>query len=679
MKQKKGFVWMIALMMTGCLALISCATDNDEPSNVVVDENGVHGVKPEFVISIPRTVVSTRMDNNITQNLGVVSQFRGLDNIRLIPFDTEPTVSTSKLATIINLTPIYKESLASAGKLNYKVYADQFVPVGTSHFLFYAKAIDGSAETEITTQSDKFHYGYLKASGLAEAAFKTPSNISFSLEQVCPDGQTDSSTGDAIVAMLNSILAVSVGSENAPNDKWETANHIVLASLYQRFTSLTTCSSFNVARVLGQLYNSLGRVAADEQAYALAAALREAIAAAATTVGTNGEPLVLKPEYQNWPSSAGMPEGVARIRWNGATGNFVAASSSYSADFISDIEQYAYPAALWYYVATPLKASKKIESPNYNNEENWNNVIKQVYASASNVVENTTQSVALQLPAQYGVGRLETRIEMGLGTFYDAYGQAVNCGSGFKLKGLLIGGQNSVGYDFTCNGNENLTIYDREITENIVAQVGSTTVANQTLALETKSNQIINVALELVNGGSDFQGADGIIPAGGVFYLPAQLNPASAVNYVDGELDKIFMQDHVTKLTITIHNGGTTVDRNNDGHPDEYVKDENGVPIGVDSDGDGEVDPYDIDGDGTPDDFITDPDHGGPGWDTDGDGEVDLPVVPDEDGKYPDVPNNPDGLGNATTGVPDLTSPFIELGTSVNLEWQEGLILNPGI
>jgi hypothetical protein len=89
---------------------------------------------------------------------------------------------------------------------------------------------------------------------------------------------------------------------------------------------------------------------------------------------------------------------------------------------------------------------------------------------------------------------------------------------------------------------------------------------------------------------------------------------------------------------------------------------------------------YDINGDGTPDTFITDPSKGGPGWDTDGDGIVDIPVMRNPaSGEYPTNVLVPEGLGNATNGIPDLTSPGVELGTSVNLEWQEGLILNPNI
>ena len=140
----------------------------------------------------------------------------------------------------------------------------------------------------------------------------------------------------------------------------------------------------------------------------------------------------------------------------------------------------------------------------------------------------------------------------------------------------------------------------------------------------------------------------------------------------------------MTKLTVTIKKGSETPDRNGDGIPDVYIFDpETGEPIGVDADGDGKVDPYDIDGDGKPDTFITDPAHGGPGWNTDGedgDGEVDIPVLPNPlDGTYPPSPTVPDGLGNATNGIPDLSSPGIELGTSVNLKWEEGLDLRPSI
>jgi hypothetical protein len=34
------------------------------------------------------------------------------------------------------------------------------------------------------------------------------------------------------------------------------------------------------------------------------------------------------------------------------------------------------------------------------------------------------------------------------------------------------------------------------------------------------------------------------------------------------------------------------------------------------------------------------------------------------------------GLATATNGIPDLRTPTVELGLSVNLQWQQGLIFN---
>ena len=359
-------------------------------------------------------------------------------------------------------------------------------------------------------------------------------------------------------------------------------------------------------------------------------------------------------------------------------------TANYTLGFKVKPTDYCYPAALWYYVSTPVRASNSIESVNYGDQTSWENVISNIYSSTNDEVVTGTRSVALVDPVQYAVGRLETRIQMESGgTIYDGEGQPVVFGDGYTLKGLLLGGQNSVNYAFESTGNENFCIYDRVMSSsNLTFKPGvPTTTPNHTLALETKTNQKVFAALELINNGQAFKGADGTIPAGGVFYMTVVLDPTTASNYSATTLNKIIMKDHVTKLTVNIKKGSTYADRNEDSVPDVYIIDpETGLPTGVDANGDGEPDPYDIDNDGTPDTFITDPTHGGPGWDTDGDGEVDIPVLPDPiTGKYPSSPTIPDGLGNATNGVPDLSSPGIELGTSVNLEWEEGLILRPSI
>ena len=155
MKKSHSFALMAAVVLTSLTGLTACSSSSDVEEvnnpNVVYDDQGTAGVKPEFVISFPNSVVGskTRMTDSETQSLGTYDQFRGMDHIRLIPFKAEPTSSTEKLASIMALTSI--QTLKKGGSLNYKVYADQFVPMLTTHFLFYGKAIDNAADVDIST------------------------------------------------------------------------------------------------------------------------------------------------------------------------------------------------------------------------------------------------------------------------------------------------------------------------------------------------------------------------------------------------------------------------------------------------------------------------------------------------------------------------------------------------
>ena len=665
MKKIQSFALMMASALTGTVGFTACSSETID-ENVVYDSSGHAGVKSEFVISIPRSVVrtKTRMSDAITQKDGTVTSFRGIDNIRLIAFDAVPTSTSVKSGDIISLEDI--DALNSPGQVNYKVYADQFVPVGTKHFLFYGKAMQSS--------SDMFVNGVVNSTGLTNTDFEDLSSIRFSLQQIntSSDPQAGDATGQAIVALLSALANTTDGNATAPNDKWSTTTNHSLATLYSNFISLTTGSSTTLAAILSRLYFAADHVLPADPARGLADAIRSQIEGACSSL-SEGQPATLKSTYTGYPTNLGLPDGAARLKWDPLTSSFKDISAVYSPDFKQEITDYLYPAALWYYVSTPLKAAAARKSSQYDSRSSWNDVITNVYQGAGETVEAGTQSIALRDPVQYAVGRIETTIKMGEGTFYDRNGKVVTVGDGYTLKGFLLGGQNTVDYNFSALLHENKPIYDREVS-GVVANVNSTSAANQTLALETYKDQVIYAALELVNGGSDFMGADGIIPAGGTFYLVVKLDPqAPGSGYREGILDKIVIQDHVTQLIVTIKNGQPHID---------YVKDGDGKPIGIDTDGDGTPDnvPYDINDDGNPDKFISDPTHGGPGWDTDGDGEVDIPVEKDpETGEYPDSPSNPDGLGTATNGIPDLSSPSIELGTSVDLEWRQGLKLTPEI
>ena len=631
MKKNLLNVCSAAIALAGVIGLASCSSKDEVPANVVYDNNGTAGVKPEFVISLPRTVVSgTRMSNDVTQSEGTVAQFRGMDNIRLISFAETPTASSVKLSDILGLSAIPGDGLQAPGTMNYKVYADQFVPVGTKNFLFYGKAIDADVDQPITTMADKFNYGTLKAQGLTDAQFNTPNDIVFSLEQINTsiDKQQGDVVGQKVVELLNRLATANVTTATAPNDKWSTTTNGLLANLYKSFKAVTTSSSSTLAVILGQVYTAVQHVQATDPAYDLASYIAAQIREACDDY--NVQPVVLKGIYSGYPGNIGLPDGAARVRWNEVDQKFVDITANYNFGNRTKITDYVYPAALWYYVSSPLKASTEIESREYENAGSWNNVISEVYGAAADEVQSNTQSVALSLPAQYGVGRLQLNIKMGEGKFFDRKGKQVDLSAGWTLKGVLIGGQNSVGYNFATKGNENVTIYDCTVPAGIVVKPNTTTTFNHTLALETKKDQKVKIALEFVNNGPAFVGKDGVIHSGATFYMVATLDPTKATGYVDGEKDKIFIQDHVTKVTVNIHNGVKYTPGTDPGDPD----------------------PDDPD---NPPHDDTDPDDPGPG-------------TPYEDGP-----------GNGENGDPDLSSDTVELGTSVDLEWQEGLSLEPEI
>ena len=61
----------------------------------------------------------------------------------------------------------------------------------------------------------------------------------------------------------------------------------------------------------------------------------------------------------------------------------------------------------------------------------------------------------------------------------------------------------------------------------------------------------VNMALELVNDGDNFWGADGVIGHGATFYLVAELDPTGGSNY-STSLNQIFSRDHATQVNLTI-------------------------------------------------------------------------------------------------------------------------------
>ena len=81
MKKSQLFTLMPALALMSLAGLTACSSSNDavegkpDSEKEVVDNQGNVGVRPEFVISFPRSVVSgTRMQDGVTQAAGTPAQ-----------------------------------------------------------------------------------------------------------------------------------------------------------------------------------------------------------------------------------------------------------------------------------------------------------------------------------------------------------------------------------------------------------------------------------------------------------------------------------------------------------------------------------------------------------------------------------------------------------------------------
>ena len=531
-------------------------------------------------------------------------------------------------------------------------------------------------------------------------------DIGFAPVSICSSeaDQGGSAAGQALVNLLNT-LASTTGPEAAPHDRWATTTDERLREAWRGLTELKTLSSGNVERVLGSVYHLVSLVPVNIPGKQLAEAIQANIAnACAATPLADSEKLPLSDQYQGFPADLYLPEGAARIAWNAGKQRFENPPAHvYGKGLdIPAMSDYVYPANLQYLALSPIVASDSLALPGNELAEqeattynNWKQLIDECYVDGYDRVKETTQSVAMVDQVQYAVGRLDARVSTEGRTLYDAYGKAIDCKNGFTLKGILVGGQHEVGYDFEPKADTHeYVLYDTDLNGGPQkVKNGSWTKYNHTLGLATPADANELIALELQNDGPEFQGADGRIAEGATFYLVANMNPVTAQNYQKGSVDRIFQRDYVTKVNLMVLKGKADIngdgkpdtDTNGDGTPDNYTFDpETGLPDGLDTDGDGQKDENtDINGDGTPDTIVNEDTDGdgkpdAAGWDTDGDGDIDIPILPDEDGHWPDTPTDPEGLGTATYGIPTLedTANIRNFGLSVDLLWSRGFIFD---
>lgn len=615
MKKNLIYMGMGAMALVAPLLLSSCSSD--DPSGQVAPTPTGETVKTSFTLSVglpkgngsngAKGNFGTRMSDTEVQSSG---NFRGIDNINLIPFavsgiavSSDDSRAGDQNITLPNTTPNSLTNLTSTG--NAHVYNDVSVPVGTNAFLFYGKAIDANAGQDITEVNDKFNYGMLSAAGLLDAKL---SGISFTPVAIAATPST--TKGEAIAAYLTKIATATSDTKawSAVTADASTGQGKALADLYKNFTSMTTGSSKNIQLAVQDLYTSLlGLKDQTTENTAVITAIETAITNSTYVSAATDGKLTFKDAVSGYPEDNNLPDGAATVKWDASDKKFTATTEKSVLDdgtSIAAMSSYAYPANLWYFVNTKIKTDDAERNGEYNTTNSWNEILGK-YSTDNGVVKASTRSIALKNQIQYAVGRLDTKVTLA-STLYDHTGAAVTPATGgFPIKSVLVGGQKAVDWQFqpgTDASATQYTIYDKEVPSGMAATVNGPAV-NHTLVLETADKQPVYMVVELENNtGKDFAGHNGdIIKAGANFYMVAKLDPTSRTS---GEvvqpgttaLTKVFQQDYTTTANLKIV-------ENNDTNHDK-------------------------------------------------------------------------GLGAAYNVIPDLRTPALSIGLSVDLTWQSGLTFN---
>ncbi len=617
-----------AIALTGAVGISSCSSSNDEVINYSDYNPEVDAVKTQFTISLPSNVAGTRQSAATVQADQNNTSFRGFDNMVLIPYaevttGTDVNVSDNRLISkSITLTPtsgtantLPKSSLAMVN--NSYVYSDVTIPFGTKGFLFYGKAIDGTG--------DNFENGSLTAAPIGLSGEKT--GFSFSLVPTKPTSSEGAATN--LLAYINAIAATT--TTTTPVTSWYNTTNTGLRGLYDKFITIKAGSSTSVSAALEDLYESLKDNTDD-----LSKAICNNIKAKGTTyteTNTEGKRITLGSSMNNYPGEINLPDGAVGLVWTNSTPSTASATAAWlgssndggstwnTGSTFTSLENYVYPASLYYRADSPIKVSNSKQSDKYSGKS-WTGGTGSVLAlyTDGNAVSPSTQSVALVEQIQYAVARLKSTIGIESATLKDRVGSDIKIGTSatddgtLKVTGILIGGQQNVDWQFLppTTASTYYTIYDKAIPSESNANVinaalsGSSPsysngVENNTLALETPAGTSVHIAIEFENNAKDFMGVDGMIAKGTKFYLVAELDPASGGNATDPSssgLTQVFKQDYVTTGIFKV-NANTTPDTGTSVYPK--------------------------------------------------------------------------GLGAAYNVIPDLRTPKLELGLSVDLTWQSGL------
>ena len=449
--------------------------------------------------------------------------FSAMDQLVAIPFHTSGAEVTASDEPLIDLMGADETHNRVVNHNTY--YIDRCnLMTGTDRMLVYGKATKPSTTNPAV-------YGELSA---LPTIRKKTADIQFSLTSIRESTEAHAEA-QALATYMTNI---------ANTSGWSTTTDPTLKSYYLDFIRM---GSEGAGLMSGAAVNIKAFVATLKTLLTSRGdALSNSIVATINATDISGN---------TYPQSIGLPDGAAVIRWTG--NKFEVRTTTTTLDNINGINRYTYPAELMFFVDSPIRTSaEEVAKTVYESaptNQLWSAFLN-TYYNGSTAVSASTKAVAVENPIQYGVAKLDLTLTGMSATLRDAKNVLVDNAnmSTMPLKGVIIGGQHTVGFNMKPQGAQTDVdgrfIYETNVDNTNYATEGYKT---STLVLQSYDNEKVPVILEFQNNtANSFTGKDGTVYPNARFYLIAMIDPAG--KGTGAYANRVFTQDYTTTMSMSV-------------------------------------------------------------------------------------------------------------------------------
>lgn len=548
---------IICLMLVLVAMLSSCASDQvqtEEPVPPVVVE------EPE-PMSLLLACAPANSNRALTRLADEVVQLNDAASYRLLQ-DFRIIAQKKNDAGVFIIDSWVDSPSQLVNESAFKYYHSSYCSMieGVNACLVYAKAKD---EDKGATAATKVYNGSLKPEISAIPTWMASSDdIQFNLDPII----TDATVGDDGIpaeawTLANALTAIIDGSHNGSTLVWKTSTNVILNNLLQRYTNNGADLPGSAASVKqwmlslrdaadSYLENPPTSIGDDEKT--LLGIIRDKANTAAEAV------------TGNYPRDINLPDGAAALRWTGD--RFEPQMQTTTLDDINSVSRFVYPPALYYFVDSDIKTSPNLKNYAVDLAETpgltWSDFVTSFPKSE---VESNSKTVVVKDPLQYAVAHLTMRVQANANSLPYETGNANTIDiSKLTLKGVMIGGQRPVGYDFkpTSNSQYDVSfIYDSQVNcsdpDSDPEKLSVAPATYHTLALQSYDGEDLNIILEFEYSAEEttgFKCLNGYVYPGTRFYLVGEVKATAFKEETGDETSRgrVFTQDYTTAINMTV-------------------------------------------------------------------------------------------------------------------------------